>query len=318
LAFNLNGNNSYVDIGAWPSLTRWTVEAWVNPSVIVGGRRAIAGNLNSCHDWGIGIQDGQYVAFCRPPGGCTLSVPSGYYPQVGQWAHVVETVDGTNAIVYINGVAANTNAVDSNSTGDTSDVRIGSDSCCGEFFPGLIDEVRIYDRALAPAAVAGLFAAGPSGASPVGLPPSIGTPPTNTTATVFGPAGLCVQAGGPAPLSYQWYFGGVPIPGAVSACLDFGSVLTNEAGAYTVSVANTNGVLYSAAANLTVIDMKFYAAVPIYGTLGASYRIDYSTPSAPNVWTTLATIQLGSNPYIFIDYNSPGQNSRLYRVVMVP
>ena len=58
------------------------------------------------------------------------------------------TYDGAALRLYVNGVLtatqARTGAIETN----TSPVRIGGNSPYGEFFQGLIDEVRVYNRAL--------------------------------------------------------------------------------------------------------------------------------------------------------------------------
>jgi len=133
-AFRFDGQSGYVDVGAWSPGTRWTVEAWVNPSVNPSGRHAIVAGYQSCLDWGIALQDGQFVATIRQPGGCSLPIPSGIYPQVGLWYHVAETVDGTNAVVYVNGIPRGTNAVEPNYIGTPAGTRIGGSVCCGEYF----------------------------------------------------------------------------------------------------------------------------------------------------------------------------------------
>ena len=37
-AFQLDGNGAYVDLGRWSPGSRWTAEAWVNPSALPSGR----------------------------------------------------------------------------------------------------------------------------------------------------------------------------------------------------------------------------------------------------------------------------------------
>jgi hypothetical protein len=65
-----------------------------------------------------------------------------------KWWHIAVTYDGKFQSLYINGVLQSTR----NQTGtiQQSDgaLRIGGDSIWGEYFNGLIDEVRIYNRAL--------------------------------------------------------------------------------------------------------------------------------------------------------------------------
>ncbi len=96
-AFSLDGISSYVDLGAWGVGSTWTIEAWVNPSALPSGRRAIAGVMNNCHDWGIALSSGQFGVVSRRAGGCTQTTTASAAVSAGTWYHVAGTCDGTNA-----------------------------------------------------------------------------------------------------------------------------------------------------------------------------------------------------------------------------
>jgi hypothetical protein len=84
-------------------------------------------------------------------------------------------------------------------------------------------------------------------------PPSITTQPSSQTAAVGGTATFTVVATGSAPLTYQWFKGGVPITGATAATYTTSVVGTNDDGAmYDVAVSNSAGNVTSSAAKLTV------------------------------------------------------------------
>lgn len=150
-AFRLDGVDDFIDLGSWVPGPQWTVEAWVNPSATPGGRRTIAGGINECRDWGLAMVNGELAALIKPPGGCAMNLGSGISAAPGRWYHVVATSDGTTAWIYVNGEARKMAAVERNYPGSAAGTRIGGESCCpGNNFPGLIDEVRIYNRALTP------------------------------------------------------------------------------------------------------------------------------------------------------------------------
>ncbi len=73
------------------------------------------------------------------------------------WNHVVATYDGTNCKLYVNGVLDFTTAKTLN-TG-TGEFRIGGVNWNNgaEFFPGDIDQIRLYDSALSAANVSTLY-----------------------------------------------------------------------------------------------------------------------------------------------------------------
>ena len=84
-------------------------------------------------------------------------------------------------------------------------------------------------------------------------PPTIQTQPTNQTVFVNGTATFRVMANGSFPLSCQWNFNGINIDGATNALLTLANVQTNQAGNYSVQVANAFGLTNSISATLTVI-----------------------------------------------------------------
>ena len=86
----------------------------------------------------------------------------------------------------------------------------------------------------------------------VDLPPTIDTPPLDTTVCENDIAVLSVSASGASPLTYQWRFNGVDIAGATAATYVIDPVETINAGGYDVVVSNVCGTETSSAATLTV------------------------------------------------------------------
>jgi hypothetical protein len=70
---------------------------------------------------------------------------------VGAWTHVALTYDGAAMRLYVNGVLATSRATVGALQTTTSPLWIGGNSPWGEYFQGLIDDVRVYDRALSQA-----------------------------------------------------------------------------------------------------------------------------------------------------------------------
>jgi len=64
------------------------------------------------------------------------------------WTHLALTFDGGNERLYVNGTLVRTAAVSGAMESAYGALRIGGNAVWGEYFRGLIDEVRIYNRAL--------------------------------------------------------------------------------------------------------------------------------------------------------------------------
>ena len=65
------------------------------------------------------------------------------------WTHLAATYDGTTQRLYVNGVQVATKAVTGSISVSTGALRIGGNGTWSdEWFAGLIDEVRVYNRAL--------------------------------------------------------------------------------------------------------------------------------------------------------------------------
>jgi hypothetical protein len=81
--------------------------------------------------------------------------------------------------------------------------------------------------------------------------PFIQLQPHSQYAPIAKPVTLTVLAVGAPPLTYQWHKNGANIPGATGNSLVLPNVQFSTAGAYSVSVVNSNGGLLSASAILT-------------------------------------------------------------------
>ena len=66
------------------------------------------------------------------------------------WTHLAVTFDGTSLRLYVNGNLEQTTAVSGAMSGSDGPLRIGGNAVWDEWFDGLIDELRIYSRALSP------------------------------------------------------------------------------------------------------------------------------------------------------------------------
>jgi len=94
----------------------------------------------------------------------------------------------------------------------------------------------------------------------VAVAPTIDSEPQDQTAAVGQGALFSVTASGSAPLSYQWYFNtNTPVLDATNSSHLINGVVSNDAGGYSVIIANAAGSVTSRVAQLTI------AAAPTNG-----------------------------------------------------
>jgi hypothetical protein len=86
--------------------------------------------------------------------GSTAAVGNVLTPYIMEWAHVAATFDGTTARLYLNGDEIGSGPF-SLGNKPTAEMRIGSYNNDSPTYSGDIDEVRIYNRALTQADLAG-------------------------------------------------------------------------------------------------------------------------------------------------------------------
>jgi hypothetical protein len=116
-------------------------------------------------------------------------------------------------------------------------------------WPGQIDELALFDRALTFAEVTNLYLTAISGPTA----PSVITQPASQTVLAGQPVSFTVAALGAAPMTYQWRHAGTNLPGATVKTLTIPSTYYSDAGSYQAVVANSIGSpVTSAAATLTV------------------------------------------------------------------
>jgi glucose/arabinose dehydrogenase len=156
-ALSFDGVNDSVLVADANSLdlrTSMTLSAWVRPSV--GG------------DWRTVLlkeQPGQLVYALysstdnnRPSGHIytngDMALGGPAVLPVNTWSHLAMTWDGLTRRLYVNGTQVASGALTGTAALSASPLRIGGNSIWGEWFAGLIDEVRIYNRALSAAEIA--------------------------------------------------------------------------------------------------------------------------------------------------------------------
>jgi len=155
-ALEFDGDGDYVDCGNDASLDitdEITLEAWVYNEGQSGHRRGVVGKRHSNeYIYGLVVENNEFAFLSW------LSVPkqeytSGVKIKVDQWTHIVATVSSSNVVkLYANGKEAKEEyTLTTKNMAGNGKIRIGASGAT--YFNGLIDEVRIYDRALSPSKI---------------------------------------------------------------------------------------------------------------------------------------------------------------------
>jgi hypothetical protein len=186
-----NGTNQYVLVPDENSLditSAITLAAWVKPGK-VGTQNIIKKAIGTGAPGGyeLSLSSGGIV-FIRLNGGTTTTTrldSTITYPTDGTWMHIAATTDGTAIKVYING-ALNTSKTVSAFTINTNatNVGIGAEMATTplNFFQGVIDDARIYNRALSASEILALASTTPPGdVTPPAAPTGLSAVPGDTT-----------------------------------------------------------------------------------------------------------------------------------------
>jgi hypothetical protein len=193
-AFGFDGVNALVQVPSSSALSfatnsPMTVELWAYRTGSAGIMHLI-GKRNSCGLGGL-LEVNYQIGLNMPAGeGLTFGPGAGIFAASGQdmpmnaWTHLAGTFDGSNLCLYVNGGLAATHA-GTLGLPNADPLLIGGSGDCAKF-AGLIDEVSIYDRALAASEIAAIYNAGSAG--------KCGLPPRGATAGAIVSHGFVVAA----------------------------------------------------------------------------------------------------------------------------
>ena len=150
-ALNFNGTSSRVTVPDAASLqltSAMTLEAWVYPTTVTNSWRDViqkgddnyylmATSTNSSRPAGGGIIGG---SFAPAYGTAALATNT--------WSHLAVSYDGAAVRLYLNGTQVSSVAKTGSILTSTSPLTIGSDPFYGQYFSGMIDDVRVYNAPL--------------------------------------------------------------------------------------------------------------------------------------------------------------------------
>src|SRR5262245_9469235 len=122
---------------------------WIGPVSAVGvGAIVLAATATTLVEHGTLVPSGGGTL-----DGTVLSVAGGSASPVGVWSYVTVTYDGARLRLFVDGSPVATRATTGMLAVSDDPLWLGGNHPYGEYFEGLIDEARIYDRALDEAAI---------------------------------------------------------------------------------------------------------------------------------------------------------------------
>jgi hypothetical protein len=270
-ALQFNGTNALVTIPDAASLhlsTAMTLEAWVDPSTVNSAWRDVVykGNDNYYLEGTSGngsFPDGGTIA-----GGSYADAVGTAKLATGTWTFLALTYDGSTLRLYVNGTQVASTAHTGAIATSSNPLQIGGDSIYGQYFAGLIDNVRVYNVALTATSIQADQATGVS-SGPDTTPPS---QPGTLTASAVGASEVDLAWGASSD--------NVAVTGylvercAGSGCSNFAQIGTAAGPSYkdtSVSAATSYGYRVratDAAGNLSTYSNTATAATPTGNSVG--------------------------------------------------
>ena len=167
-ALELDGSNDYVNVPHDDnlSLSSFTISSWIDADSLSGGQFVVnkgtdSGTLASNYFL---ATIGDEISFGFYAGGWVEFNTANANLSTGQWHHIAGTFDDATGTgrVYLDGVPVHQGSTAVSPVPDAYRLTIGRNGP-GNYWPGRLDDVRIYDRALTDSEVAALVGGGGGG-----------------------------------------------------------------------------------------------------------------------------------------------------------
>jgi chitodextrinase len=161
-----------------------TLEAWIDVDIATDWRAVLYKGKPGALAYGFfssssaNIPTGVVLS-----GGAEHGVSGGQQFQPGSWAHMALTYDGSMVRLYLGGQLFGSTAASGPLATNADPFRIGGNGILGQHFAGVIDDVRVYNRALTAAEIQVDMTTPVSGSPPPPPPPP--PPPASTPVAAY-------------------------------------------------------------------------------------------------------------------------------------
>jgi len=160
-AYSFNGSSDYIELpGTWggPGFSDISVSAWYYVNSDTGTYAAIVEPTTTEFVHMHLYSSGTGTVYTDTSNASPANAPQ---TPVGVWHHLVISSKSGQTVSYLDG--AQLGSIDTTSFGyvaSTSTLQIGRGYSSGRYFNGILDDIRIYDRALTATDVSALYALG--------------------------------------------------------------------------------------------------------------------------------------------------------------
>src|SRR5439155_1719013 len=149
-ALTFNGTNSWVTVADAASLHlagALTLEAWVRPTAAMGTswRTVLLKQQTAELAYALYANSDTSTPTVIAYVGSEQYARGASQLALNTWTHLAGTYDGATLRFYVNGVQVSSRALTGSIVSSTAPLRIGGNSVWGEYFAGVIDDVRVYN-----------------------------------------------------------------------------------------------------------------------------------------------------------------------------
>lgn len=161
-AYSFNGTSGNISVPSTSLFDTSTlsVGAWLYPTASTASATAIgrftSGSGPDGWTVGNGSTVGNFQFFLRVAGS-NYTVASTTNYTLNAWHYVIGTYDGTTARLFVDGAQVATTAATGSIISSTQNLRFGARTTSNNYWPGNLDDIRLYNRAITANEVAALY-----------------------------------------------------------------------------------------------------------------------------------------------------------------